>query len=141
MLVLDTDHMTHLGNRGSPEWKCLTDHLRQNRKQTPVTTIVTYEEQFRGWMEYIARAKSLDDQVQAYKRLSKHADRYRRARLLEFDETAAAKYQELRDARINIGPHDLKIAAITLIHGATLLSGNFKDFTKVPGLRVEDWTV
>jgi len=60
---------------------------------------------------------------------------------LEFDEATAAKFQELRDARINIGPNDLKIAAITLIHDATLLSGNFKDFTKVPGLRVEDWTV
>ena len=52
---------------------------------------------------------------EAYRRLAKHAERYRRARLLDFDEAAAAKFQELRGAGIRIGPHDLKIAAITLL--------------------------
>jgi predicted nucleic acid-binding protein len=34
---------------------------------------------------------------------------------------------------------DLKIAAICLVEGATLLSANLKDFQQVPGLHVEDW--
>ena len=42
--------------------------------------------------------------------------------------------------KIRIGTHDLKIAAITLVHDATLLSGNLRDFKKVPGLKVEDWS-
>ena len=59
--------------------------------------------------------------------------------VLPFDEFAML----VNAARIRIGTHDLKIAAITLSLGetATLLSRNRKDFEKVPGLRVADWTV
>lgn len=42
--------------------------------------------------------------------------------------------------RPRIGTMDLKIAAIALANDATLLSRNLRDFGKVPGLRVEDWT-
>jgi tRNA(fMet)-specific endonuclease VapC len=34
---------------------------------------------------------------------------------------------------------DLKIAAIALTRDATVLTRNLKDFSRVPGLRVEDW--
>jgi predicted nucleic acid-binding protein len=34
---------------------------------------------------------------------------------------------------------DLKIAAIALVHNATLLSGNLRDFQQIPDLHVEDW--
>jgi hypothetical protein len=47
--------------------------------------------------------------------------------------------QRLRRARIRSGTVDLKIAALVLSHGATLLSRNLADFRRTPDLQVEDW--
>jgi len=60
--------------------------------------------------------------------------------LLDFDERAAAEFQRLRKLYPRIGSMDLKIAAIVLVQGATLLTRNLADFGKINGLAVEDWT-
>ena len=39
-----------------------------------------------------------------------------------------------------IGPNDLIIAAIALTHGLTLVSNN-REFGRVVGMQVEDWTI
>ena len=59
--------------------------------------------------------------------------------ILPFDELAAEEFRRLRSQRVRIGATDLKIAAITLVHAATLVSRNLRDFDRVPGLRVENW--
>jgi tRNA(fMet)-specific endonuclease VapC len=92
-------------------------------------------------MAYLARARSLPKQVEAYRRLRSHLDNYRQIPVLDFDEVAADVYAELRRSRIRIGTMDLKIAAIVMSLDATLLTRNKRDFAKVPGLKVEDWTV
>ena len=38
-----------------------------------------------------------------------------------------------------IGPNDMLIAAIALANGATLVSHNTSEFSRVPGLVLEDW--
>jgi len=60
--------------------------------------------------------------------------------ILTFNEASAVEFRKLRQARVRIGTMDLKIAAIVLAHGATLLTRNLVDFRKVPGLKIEDWT-
>ena len=44
-----------------------------------------------------------------------------------------------RKQKIRIGNSDLRIAAICVVHSATLISRNRKDFEQVPGLSVEFW--
>ena len=39
-----------------------------------------------------------------------------------------------------IGERDLIIAATALSHGLTIVSSNTREFGRVPGLSVEDWS-
>jgi tRNA(fMet)-specific endonuclease VapC len=139
MLVLDTDHMSLL-EWGSESSSALRERLADIAPDQVATTIISYEEQMRGWMAYIAQAKSMSQQLQAYRRLRRHLENYRQIPVVEFDEAAIDEFQRLRHARIRIGTMDLKIAAIVLSRKAILLSRNLADFGKVPGLKVEDWT-
>jgi tRNA(fMet)-specific endonuclease VapC len=141
MVVLDTDHLSLLEWVTSPERERLVNRMEQLDPKEIATTIISYEEQTRGWLAHVARAGKLAEQVRAYGKLRKHLDAYRSLTVLDFDEQAAVQYQAIRKARVRIGSMDLKIAGIVLAHGATLLSRNLIDFRKVPRLKVEDWTV
>jgi tRNA(fMet)-specific endonuclease VapC len=138
MFVLDTDHMSLLewGGEGSA---ALRERLADVATEDVATTIISYEEQVRGWMAYLARAKALEQEMEAYERLRRHLENYRQISVLDFDRSAAAQLQRLRRAHIRVGTMDLKIAAIVLSRDATLLSRNLVDFNRVPGLKVEDW--
>jgi tRNA(fMet)-specific endonuclease VapC len=145
MFVLDTDHLSLLEKANSTEGNRLHNRLAQIAPEEWGTTIVNYEEQMRGWLEYIKHAeksKDLSKQVEAYRRLSRHLNIYCQLAVLEFDAAAAANLQGLRQARLKIkGKLDLKIAAIVLAQDAVLLTRNQQDFRKVPGLKIEDWTL
>ena len=39
-----------------------------------------------------------------------------------------------------IGAHDLWLAAAALAHGLSMATANVREFERVPGLMVEDWT-
>lgn len=141
MVVLDTDHMSVLERHEQPEAVALRAPLAPLPATEVVTTIISYEEQMRGWMTYLAQTRSVTQQVAAYRRLRQHLDNYRRIPVLAFDAAAAAVFQRLRRTRLRIGTMDVKIAAIVLSREAILLSRNLADFRQVPGLQVEDWTI
>lgn len=91
-------------------------------------------------MARVPRARTISQQVEAYARLRRMVENYRLIRLIDFDAAAAVEFQRLKRSRPRIGSMDLKIAAIALVHDATLITRNRTDFGKVPGLRVEDWS-
>ena len=47
----------------------------------------------------------------------------------------------LEKAGTPIGPYDLLIAAQALARGAAIVTRNIREFSRVPGLRVIDWSV
>ena len=64
-------------------------------------------------------------------------------RILPFDRTAAETYGRLRaqleEAGVPLAEPDLRIAAIALTHDLTMVTGNVRHFSRVPGLRTENW--
>lgn len=62
---------------------------------------------------------------------------------LPFSSEATPYFGEIRAALARqgqpIGPYDLQIAAIALAHGLILVTHNTREFSRVPGLQLEDW--
>ena len=45
----------------------------------------------------------------------------------------------MQQAGTPIGPYDLLIAGIAMAHNLIVVSRNVSEFSRVPGLRVENW--
>ncbi len=64
--------------------------------------------------------------------------------VVSFDDKAAAHFGQLRAKLVNagktIGPYDLMIAGHARSLGLILVTNNMREFKRVPGLRVENWT-
>ena len=67
-----------------------------------------------------------------------------RVHVLDFDADDARDAAEIRaglaHAGTPIGPYDVLIAAQARRRGATLVTANTREFSRVPGLSLEDWT-
>ena len=140
MVLLDTDHMS-LIQRGGTEGQRIRQRLRTLPLDDVATTIVSYEEQMRGWLARLARATTQERQTFDYRELKKLLQSYCSFAVLDYNAEAAAEFQRLFALKLRIGTMDMKIAAVVLAHNAVLLTRNRTDFGKVPGLRTEDWSV
>jgi len=67
-----------------------------------------------------------------------------RLEVLPFDEVAATHFGQLRAelAKIGklIGPYDQMIAGHARSRGLILVTNNTREFKRVPGLRIDNWT-
>lgn len=136
LYVLDTDHVT-LYQRNDP--RVLARIAKMSYNDLAVT-LITAEEQLRGWLKLIRRASSRERLVMAYARLRKALDYFCRIRVLDFDDEASSRYENLRQQKIRIGTRDLRIAATVLSANGILVTRNRLDFTQVPGIVLEDWS-
>lgn len=137
--IFDTNHLSVL-ERGGVKAQRLMQRLANVSSTQVAASIISYEEQMRGWLSYIAKAKTVEQQIEPYKLLKQQLTNYCSIPILEFDEKAAQEFQRLRKAYPRIGTMDLKIASIALVNKAVLLTQNSGDFRPIVGLSIEDWT-
>jgi tRNA(fMet)-specific endonuclease VapC len=137
--LFDTDHVSIL-QRGGTDSLPLLKRFRDIGPDDYGTTIVTYEEQCRGWADLIRRAQTPETRVESYAQLQNNLRFFSAIAVVEYNAAADALVVTWERAKVRSGTKDLRIAAVTVVNGATLLTRNTRDFGKVPGLRFEDWT-
>jgi len=135
--VLDTDHISLL-QRGNP---VVISKIAAVNPSEIAVTIITIVEQMYGRLDVIKQAKSKQELVTAYALLQETFNRLCQGNILDFDEAAFEIYNELRAAKIRIGTQDLRIAAVALSVSTTVVTRNRKDFEKVAGLKIVDWSI
>jgi tRNA(fMet)-specific endonuclease VapC len=138
VLIVDTDTLSIWQEGRGPAYERLRGRIEVCGQPLAIT-IVTVEEQMRGWLAYSAKAKTPEQQVAAYTRLREFLADIRDRIVLDFDDRAAVEFRRLKAAKVRVSTMDLRIAAIALAHDATLVTRNLTHFRRVPGLRAEDW--
>ena len=112
-------------------------HLSAAADEEIGTTIVTVEEQFRGWLALIAQQLPARRQVLPDDELARLIDFFADYSIARFSPEAADLFESF--GKIRIGTADRKIAAIAIVSDALLLTANRRDFEQVPGLRFDNW--
>jgi tRNA(fMet)-specific endonuclease VapC len=136
LFVLDSDILCLL-QEGHEQIKSRFD------KQTPgevAISVITVEEQLRGWYTLVHRAKKRSQIAFAYEQLARSVSDLSRLRILPYTEPSIDRFESLVRAKLGVRANDLRIAAITLEHNATVVTRNVRDFELVPGLKLEDWS-
>ena len=133
MYCVDTDVLSATVRRDPPL------HLIRRLARTPATeqctTAITL-----GEIVYGVQKRGSPELAERVRQLIASA-----GPILPFDEIAARLYGQLRAdlerAGRRIAEPDLRIAAIVLARGATLVTGNIRHFARIPELRVENWLI
>ena len=108
------------------------------------TTIITAEELIGGWFNEINKANKSDklsNLIYSYQGFSATLAYLKEVRVVEFDQKAYEIYLQLRQQVRMKRTGDMRIAAIALSVDGIVVTRNQKDFSKVPNLKIEDWTL
>lgn len=139
MIVLDTDHFSEFIKGEKSERGVRLSRRLKASGEIFCTTIVTYEEQIRGWLAKIHKSRRSRSQFDDYLMFRDVLESFEYWLVLNWDVAAAEYFSDFRDNKISISTFDLMIASITLSKQSKLSSRNLKDFSRVPDLEVEDW--
>lgn len=133
MYLLDTDVLSNLTKR-TPSMT-LAARLAAVPPEQQFTTSITLGELVYGAHRLGDRAGVILDRLE--KTVLMHLP------VLPFEAAAARRYGELRAELerqgVSLGDADLRIAAIALVRGLTVVTGNVRHFQRVPGLAIENW--
>ena len=134
--LLDTDILS-LFQKGHPS---VCQHCAAAAPQSVSISVITLEEQFLGWYTRSRQAKTDAELAQASEGMAAFARFIRQLPILALTLSAIQRYHQLKKMKLNVGKNDLRIAAIALEAGATVVTRNLRDFGRVPNLKLEDWS-
>jgi tRNA(fMet)-specific endonuclease VapC len=131
----DTDHLT-LFEHGHA---LVGRRLALQPPGAVAISVVTIEESLRGRLAQLARARDGPTRILQYALLAQTIQLFTLFPIVPFDQAAEPRFQQFRPLRI--GTQDRKIAAIGLANQLTLVTRNRRDFARIPGLLLDDWSV
>ncbi|VTT97407.1 Uncharacterized protein OS=Microcystis aeruginosa PCC 9807 GN=MICAF_5120006 PE=4 SV=1 [Gemmataceae bacterium] len=137
LYLFDTDTLTLFERLHPAVVRNVFFHLADDIR----TTSVTVEEQLGGWFAMLRAARTPQQIETAHVRMSEAVRWLSSWDVVPFSVAAVQRFQDLLRQRLNVGGNDLRIAAIALEEGATVVTRNLGDFRRVPGLMCEDWSV
>lgn len=135
--VLDTTTLTHLYRKHAK----LTDRLRTAKAagDSLSAATVSVEELIGGWLARLRRARTPADEATASAAMADTTMMLSIFHIFSTTEPALARFDALVRLKLDVGRSDLKIAAVALDLGATVVTDNLRDFGRVPHLCVENW--
>jgi tRNA(fMet)-specific endonuclease VapC len=137
VFVLDTDTLS-LHQRNHPH---VLRAVAAHPADTLVVTVVTIEEQIGGWSALARSARTPDEHEAASRFLAGLVVSWGGFTLAPLTAAAVGRFGQLVRSKLNVKRNDLRIAAIALELGATVVTRNRRDFGRVVGLAIEDWSV
>jgi tRNA(fMet)-specific endonuclease VapC len=135
MICLDTNAVIAAINRRKPELRRRLESAIAAEAPIGLPTIVLFE--LRYGIARSARPQENAAILAAFLTLDMSHWPFE----LEDAEEAGDIRTELERAGTPIGPYDVLIAAQARRRGALLVTANTGEFTRVPGLRIEDWAI
>ena len=140
--VFDTDHATFLFAGRGVDHDRLTARLAAAGPGAVAYPLPVVQEQFAGVLAALNRGRK-GKLAADYARLLKLLAFYRRpdVTVLPFGPAEAATFEDLAIATPkSVGRMDVRVAAVAATAGLTVLTRNAKDFGRIPGVRLKDWT-
>ena len=135
-VLFDTDHVS-LHERGHVP---LRARLASFAAGEIAVSAVTVEEMLRGRLAVLARRSEDERRVHACEKLLETVHFFATIPVVPFDMACERQFQDLRAMRLRAGSRDLRIAVTALVHNVTLATRNTRDFDRVPGLLLDDWS-
>ncbi len=139
--LFDTDHISFLQRRSGSEFTCLMVRMGQHSPTDFALSVISFHEQILGAHNFINRAQTSANVIRGYALLLEILEGFAAAPVLPFDAGAISVFDQLRGNRVRVSTMDLRIAVIAMSRNLVLLTRNVSDFSKVPDLLMEDWTV
>ncbi len=138
--LLDTDHLSLLQRKNSPERAMIVANINLHGELNSFACVASLHEQMLGAHNKIQQAKNTEDLFKGYGLIDTLMASYSAFEVLSFDHRAITEFLKLKSLNLRVGTLDLRIASIAMSKDMTVVTRNLSDFGRVPGLKVEDWT-